>query len=459
VGFCCGVEMFDLAVVVLAAGMGTRMRSNLPKVMHKVANRSMLGHALAAAQTLSPKLAVVVHGPGAEIVRKESVQFIPGCQFVAQVDRLGTGHAVLMARDALMSFQGTVLVLYGDVPLIQAATLQKLLDKIDAAHPMAVLGFHAANPQGYGRLIAEGQGIIAIREELDASFEEKQINLCNSGIIAIDSKLLRQLLPRLSNANAKSEYYLTDLVGLTVHSGFSVALSLCDESEVAGVNDRTQLAAIESEYQNHARRKAMLGGATLADPQSVYFSADTIIGQDVHIEPNVVFGPQVKVSNGVEILAFSHIEGATIGEGARIGPFARLRPGAEIGASAHIGNFVEIKKARIGVGAKANHLSYIGDAEIGAGSNIGAGTITCNYDGYEKHLTVIGEKVFVGSNTALIAPVNIGHGVNIAAGSVITADVPADALAMSRAEQVTKEGWAKKYRTIKAARKAEKAKA
>jgi bifunctional UDP-N-acetylglucosamine pyrophosphorylase / glucosamine-1-phosphate N-acetyltransferase len=451
--------MFDLAVVVLAAGMGTRMKSNLPKVMHKLANRSMLGHALSAAQALSPKLAVVVHGPGAEMVRRESAKFIPDCQFVAQVDRLGTGHAVAMAREALMGFHGTVLVLYGDVPLIQAATLQKLLDKIDTAHPMAVLGFKAANPHGYGRLIIDDQGVVAIREELDASPEEKSISLCNSGIIAIDSKLLRSLLPKLSNANAKNEYYLTDLVGLTVSSGQLVALSICEEAEVAGVNDRVQLATLEAEFQNRARRKAMLGGATLTDPGTVYFSADTVVGQDVLIEPNVVFGPQVKVGNGVEILAFSHIEGAVIGEGARIGPYARLRPGAEIGASAHIGNFVEVKKAKIGVGAKANHLSYIGDAEVGAGSNIGAGTITCNYDGYEKHLTVIGERVFVGSNTALVAPVRIGNGVNIGAGSVITADVPADALAMSRSEQVTKEGWAKRYRTLKAARKAEKARA
>jgi bifunctional UDP-N-acetylglucosamine pyrophosphorylase / glucosamine-1-phosphate N-acetyltransferase len=451
--------MFDLAVVVLAAGMGTRMRSNLPKVMHKVANRSMLGHALAAAQTLSPKLAVVVHGPGAELVRNESTNFIPGCQFVAQIDRLGTGHAVLMARDALAGFQGTVLVLYGDVPLIQAVTLQKLLDRIDETRPMAVLGFKAAHPKGYGRLIIDDQGVVAIREELDASTEEKQITLCNSGIIAIDSKLLRQLLPRLSNANAKKEYYLTDLVGLTVSSGFSVALSLCEESEVAGVNDRVQLAAIEGEFQNQARKKAMLGGATLADPATVYFSADTVIGQDVHIEPHVVFGPHVKIANGVEILGFSHIEGATVGEGARIGPYARLRPGADIGANARIGNFVEVKKSKIGKGAKANHLAYIGDANVGAGSNIGAGTIICNYDGFEKHHTEIGERVFVGSNSILVAPVKIGDGVNIAAGSVITAEVPADALAISRAELQIKAGWAKKYRTIKAARKAEKTKA
>jgi bifunctional UDP-N-acetylglucosamine pyrophosphorylase / glucosamine-1-phosphate N-acetyltransferase len=451
--------MFDLAVVVLAAGMGTRMKSALPKVLHKVASRSMLGHALAAAKGLSPNLAVVVHGPGAELVRAESRKFIADCQFVAQVDRLGTGHAVSMTRDALLGFNGTVLVLYGDVPLIQTATLQALLDKIDQAHPMAVLGFEAADPHGYGRLIATAKGVTAIREQLDASVEEQRITLCNSGIIAIDGKLLWQLVPKLYNANAKKEYYLTDLVGLTVDAGFAVALSICDEAEVAGVNDRVQLSAIETQFQNRCRSKAMLNGTTLSDPSSVFFAADTVLGQDVVIEPNVVFGPHVTVGNGVEIMAFSHIEGAHIGDGARIGPFARLRPGAEIGASAHIGNFVEVKKAKIGVGAKANHLSYIGDAIVGAGSNIGAGTITCNYDGYEKHLTEIGEKVFIGSNTALVAPVRIGNGSNIAAGSVITSDVEADALAMTRTGQVTKLGWAKRYRSIKAARKADKAKA
>ncbi len=448
--------MTDLAIVVLAAGMGTRMNSALPKVLHKVANRTMLGHVLAAAGGLSPNLAVVVHGPSAEIVRSESLKFFPHCKFATQVDRLGTGHAVSMARDAALGFNGTVLVLYGDVPLIQTTTLTALLSKIDATHPMAVLGFEAKNPHGYGRLIMAGEGVTAIREQLDASPEEQRIALCNSGIIAIDSKLLWQLLPKLHNSNAKKEYYLTDLVGLTADAGFAVALSVCDEAEVAGVNDRVQLSIIEEGFQNHCRTKAMLAGATLVDPASVFFSADTSLGQDVVIEPNVVFGPGVSVGNGVEILAFSHIEGAVIGEGARIGPFARLRPGAEIDAEVHIGNFVEIKKSKIGKGVKANHLTYIGDAIVGAGSNIGAGTITCNYDGYEKHLTEIGEKVFVGSNTALIAPVKIGNGVNIAAGSVITVDVPEDALALSRTPQEIKAGWAKKYRTVKAARKAAK---
>jgi bifunctional UDP-N-acetylglucosamine pyrophosphorylase / glucosamine-1-phosphate N-acetyltransferase len=450
--------MTDLALVVLAAGMGTRMKSAMPKVLHKVAGRSMLGHVLAAGQGLSPKSVVVVHGPGMESVQKESLSFIPDCKFAEQVERKGTGHAVSMAKEALSGFNGVVLVLYGDVPLIQSSTLQSLLAKIDDVHPMAVLGFEAANPHGYGRLIKAGGGVVAIREQLDASPDEQRITLCNSGIIAIEAKLLWQLVPKLSDKNAKNELYLTDLVELAVAAKSHVALATCDENEVAGVNDRVQLAGIEEQFQKRYRAKAMIGGATLVDPSSVFFAADTVLGQDVVIEPHVVFGPGVTVGNGVEILAFSHIEGAVIGEGARIGPYARLRPGAEIGASAHIGNFVEVKKAKIGKGAKANHLSYIGDANVGAGSNIGAGTITCNYDGYDKHLTEIGEKVFVGSNTALVAPVRIGNGVNIAAGSVITTDVPEDALAMSRVEQVNKEGWAKRYRAVKAARKAEKTK-
>ncbi len=451
--------MADLALVVLAAGMGTRMKSGLPKVLHKIAGRSMLAHVLHAGKALGAAKAVVVHGPDMPAVQKEAGAIIAGCQFAEQKDRLGTGHAVSMAKSALADFKGTVIVLYGDVPLIKTATLKDLLSKLNAKAKMAVLGFESENPHGYGRLIGSKNAIIDIREELDASPKERKITRCNSGIIAIDNDLLWKIVPKLSNKNAKGEYYLTDLVKLAVKAKTNVAISMCDAVQVAGVNDRTQLSVLENAFQVEARKAAMLGGATLIDPCTVYFSADTKIGKDVLIEPNVVFGPKVTVGDDVEILAFSHIEGAVVGEGARIGPFARLRPGAEIGDNAHIGNFVEIKKAKIGVGAKANHLSYIGDAVVGAGSNIGAGTITCNYDGYEKHLTQIGEKVFVGSNTSLIAPVKIGAGVNIAAGSVITSDVPEDALAMSRVPQEVKEGWAKRYRTVKAARKAENSKA
>jgi bifunctional UDP-N-acetylglucosamine pyrophosphorylase/glucosamine-1-phosphate N-acetyltransferase len=319
------------------------------------------------------------------------------------------------------------------------------------------LGFRAANPTGYGRLIRDRAGrLIAIREELDTSVEERRIDLCNSGFIAVDSDLLWQLLPRIKNDNAKHEYYLTDLVDLTVQEGRGIALAECPETEVHGVNTRAQLAQVEALLQQGYRKKAMEGGASLVAPETVFFSADTKIGKDIVIEPHVVIGPGVTIGDNVTVLGFSHLEGATIAAGARIGPYARLRPGAEIGRDAHIGNFVEVKKATIGQGAKANHLTYIGDASIGAKTNIGAGTITCNYDGYEKHLTEIGSDVFVGSNSALVAPVKIGDGANIAAGSVITKDVPADALAVARGRQETKSGWAKVYREKKKAKKAAK---
>jgi bifunctional UDP-N-acetylglucosamine pyrophosphorylase/glucosamine-1-phosphate N-acetyltransferase len=451
------LEMTDVAVVVLAAGLGTRMKSAIPKVLHKVGNRTLMGHALATAAELQPARAVVVHGPGMEKIQSESLKFMPTASFAEQTERNGTGHAVSMAKDALKSFHGTVLVLYGDVPLIQKDSLQKLLAKIDASHPMAVLGFVTGTPKGYGRLITRhDRTIAAIREELDASPEEREINLCNSGIIAIDAALLWDLIPKLGSNNAKGELYLTDLVELVNSAKKKVALEICDEDEVQGVNDRNQLAGMEARFQSRKRIQAMTGGATLIDPGSTFFSADTRIGTDVVIEPNVIFGPGVKIGKNVEIFGHSHIEGATIADGARVGPFARLRPGAEIGENAHIGNYVEIKKATIGKGAKVNHLTYIGDAIVGAGSNIGAGTITCNYDGYEKHLTDIGENVFIGSNSALVAPVKIGNGANIAAGSVITKSIPEDALALSRPELQIREGWAKTYRAIKAAKKAKK---
>ncbi|PZF77015.1 bifunctional UDP-N-acetylglucosamine diphosphorylase/glucosamine-1-phosphate N-acetyltransferase GlmU [Aestuariivirga litoralis] len=445
--------MTDIAIIVLAAGKGTRMKSALPKVLHRAAGRSLLAHVLHAARALDPRHAVVVVGPDMEAVWQEARTVIPGARLAVQSERLGTGHAVAMAREQLQDFTGTVLVLYGDVPLISTGTLRGLTGL--AGHGMAVLGFEASNPHGYGRLLQDADGsVVKIREELDASPAERAIGLCNSGIIAIDAALLWSLVPQLGNANAKGEYYLTDLVDLAASCGFPCRLALCPEAEVAGVNDRLQLAGIEKTLQQSYRRRHMLNGATLVAPETVFFSADTAVGQDVVIEPNVVFGPGVLIGDGVEILAFSHVEGATIEAGARIGPYARLRPGAMIGEDAHIGNFVEVKKAVIGKGAKANHLSYIGDARVGAKTNIGAGTITCNYDGYEKHLTDIGENVFVGSNTALVAPVAVGNGASIAAGSVITRNVPADALAMTRAELDLREGWARRYREMKAARKA-----
>jgi bifunctional UDP-N-acetylglucosamine pyrophosphorylase/glucosamine-1-phosphate N-acetyltransferase len=450
--------MTGLAVVILAAGMGTRMKSGVPKVLHRAAGRSLLGHVLHVAKAIAPKHIVVVHGPAQEAVKSEAAAIVPDVRFAEQKERKGTGHAVMMAETALKDFTGNVLVLYGDAPLVQAQDLLNLIAVKEAGPRMAVMGFEAKDPTGYGRLIMEGGKLTAIREQKDASKEQRLISLCNSGVIVIGSHYLWPTLHKLSPANAQGELYLTDVVELMHMAGNACAMSLCPEADTQGVNDRVQLAAVEAEFQMRLRQKAMLGGATLIDPSTVYFSADTKLGQDVVIEPNVFFGPGVVVGDDVHILASSHIEGASIGRGARIGPFARLRPGAEIGDNAHIGNYVEVKKAKIGKGAKANHLTYIGDAVVGAGSNIGAGTITCNYDGYEKHETTIGENVFVGSNTALVAPVRIGAGVNIAAGSVVTEDVPSDALAVARPPLLIKEGWAKRYRAAKQTRKLQKSK-
>lgn len=450
--------MSGIAVVILAAGMGTRMKSEIPKVLHRAVGRSLLGHVLHAAKAVGPRHIVVVHGPGQEAVKAETRTIVPDARFAEQTERRGTGHAVMMAEAALKDFTGTVLVLYGDAPLIQPQALLDLVAVKEAGARMAVLGFKAVNPFGYGRLIIEGDRLVAIREQKDASERERAIDLCNSGVIAIGSHHLWPMLHKLSPANAQGELYLTDVVELMHAAGNACAISLCPEADTAGVNDRVQLAAMEAEFQKRLRHKAMLGGATLVDPATVYLSADTVVGRDVVIEPNVFFGPQVTVGDDVHILANCHIEGAVIGKGSRVGPFARLRPGAELGENVHVGNYVEIKKSKLGKGAKANHLSYIGDAKVGAGSNIGAGTITCNYDGYEKHLTEIGENVFVGSNTSLVAPVKVGSGANIAAGTVVASEVPPDALAIGRPAFDVKDGWAKRYRAAKQARKLQKSK-
>ncbi|MGB0684341.1 MAG: bifunctional UDP-N-acetylglucosamine diphosphorylase/glucosamine-1-phosphate N-acetyltransferase GlmU [Magnetovibrionaceae bacterium] len=442
----------SLTAVVLGAGLGTRMKSKTPKVLHKVAGRPMINHLLAAVETLDPDQAVVVIGPEATDVA-DAVAPYPT---VIQHDRLGTGHAVRAARDWLSKAQGTVLVLFGDSPLIRPETLKALADRRaeDDNPAVVVLGFTPADPGAYGRLITDGAGhLLRIVEAKDASAEEAKVGLCNSGVMALDAKVAVDLLDRIGNDNAKGEYYLTDAVGLAVGDGRICAVVEASEEETLGVNSRVELATAEAIIQSRLREAAMLGGATLTDPESVFFSFDTTLGQDVEIGPNVFFGPGVTVGNDVAIKAFCHLEGATLGNGSVIGPYARLRPGAELAEDVRIGNFVEVKKSVIEPGAKVNHLTYIGDAEIGAGANIGAGTITCNYDGYNKSRTVIGKGAFIGSNSALVAPVTIGDGAIVGAGSAIARDVPADALAVTREKQLEVKGWAARFRNTQLAKK------
>ena len=443
-----------LLIVVLAAGMGTRMKSTLPKVLHKIAGRSMLGHVLAVAQELQPVVTAVVIGPDMDAVRAEAVGQVPDVRIYEQTERKGTAHALLCAREALETHDGDVLVLYGDTPLLSAATLRQLLGRLDEGARVAVLGFEAEDPTGYGRLLTEDGWLVAIREDKDASEAERAVRLCNSGVMAFRLENLLTILDRIGNTNAKGEYYLTDAVEVAREDGAQAAALGCTEEEVMGVNARDQLAAAEALFQHRARLAAMREGATLIAPETVWFSYDTLLGRDVVIEPNVFFGPGVSVEDDVVIKANCHLEGAHIRRGARIGPFARLRPGADLGEDVHVGNFVEVKNATLGAGAKANHLSYLGDGSVGAGANIGAGTIFCNYDGFFKHRTEIGDGAFVGSNTSLVAPVSVGAGAYIGSGSVITKDVPADALALERSKQEERPGWAAKFRTMMSRRKA-----
>lgn len=453
----------SLDIVILAAGQGTRMRSALPKVLHPVAGRSMLGHVIATARSLKPEAIHVVIGHGAEQVREQLAA--DDLNFVVQAEQLGTGHAVAQALPALTAER--VLILYGDVPLIEAATLERLLEKV-GPQQLALLTVKLDDPTGYGRIVRDGQGVVqAIVEHKDATPEQKRITEGNTGILAVPGKRLGDWLGRLSNSNAQGEYYLTDVIAMAVADGLVVATEQpLHAMEVQGANDRIQLAELERHYQQRAARRLMAQGVTLRDPARFDLRGELTVGRDVLIDVNVILEGRVVIEDDVEIgpncvirnstlrrgavvKANSHLDGAELGEGADCGPFARLRPGAVLGAKAHVGNFVEVKNTHLGEGAKAGHLAYLGDAEIGARTNIGAGTITCNYDGANKSRTVLGEDVFIGSNSSLVAPVTLGDGATTGAGSVITADVPAGTLALGRARQALIEGWERPQKSRK----------
>ncbi len=441
------------ALIILAAGKGTRMNSDLPKVLHPIAGEPMLIHALEAGALLEPERSVVVAGHGADLVRDAALAHDMTIKVVEQTEQLGTAHAVAQARAALSGFDGTALVLYGDTPFIRPQTLDAMLAAL-AQNDVVVLGFEAADPARYGRLVMDGQQLDRIVEYKDASEDERMITLCNSGVIACKAELLFDLIDAVDNNNASEEYYLTDIVGLARARGLTATAVTCDEWETIGINSRAELAKAEADFQRRARAELLEDGVTLTAPETVFLARDTVIGRDALIEPNVVFGPGVTVESGATIRAFSHLEGCHVSRGAIVGPYARLRPGAELAEHVRIGNFVEIKNAQIGDGAKVNHLSYIGDATIGAAANVGAGTVTCNYDGVMKHHTHIGAGAFIGSSTMLVAPVSIGAGAMTGSGSVITSDVEPDALALARAPQVEKPGMARKMFEMLKARRA-----
>lgn len=449
--------MTQLLSIVLAAGEGTRMRSSLPKVLHTIGGLPMLGHVLRATLAAgSSRLAVVV-GPGQDAVRAAVDKAGMTASIFEQVDRLGTAHAVLQARAAFDAVEGNVLVLYGDTPFVTPATIRAVTERLDAGADVVVVGFEPPDPTGYGRLLTDGERLLAIREHRDASEAERAVGLCNSGLMGFRAAALREIIGRIGNANAKGEYYLTDAVELANADRRKVEFTVVPETEVMGLDDRSKLARAETLFQESQRDAFMKAGVTLKDPSSVYFSWDTQIGQDVTIYPNVVFGPGVRIASGVEIRAFCDIEDVVIGEGASIGPFARIRGGAELGRDVHLGNFVEVKKSVLHDGVKAGHLAYLGDAEIGAATNIGAGTITANYDGVNKSRTSIGERAFIGSNSVLVAPVTIGDGAYVATGAVVTRDVEPEALAIGRARQENKPGYAPRLRARAQAIKAAKA--
>lgn len=428
-----------VALIVLAAGQGSRMQSDLPKVLHRLGGVPLLAHALAAGRRLEPEMVVVVAGHGAQAVGKAVARLDPEAQIALQEQQLGTGHAVAQALPLLKGFEGRVIVLYGDTPFIGEETLDML-----AAHPadIVVLGFEASDPGRYGRLVTGPDGLERIVEYKDADAATRAIRLVNSGVLAADAALLRELVARIDNRNAAGEYYLTDVPGLARAAGHRVEVMTCAEAETLGINTRLELAEAEAGFQARARARALEDGVTLSDPATVWFALDTCIGRDAIIGQNVVFGPGVTVESGAEILPFCHLEGCHVSAGVRVGPFARLRSGAELGGDVHVGNFVEIKNSVLDQGVKVGHLTYLGDAEIGEGANIGAGTVTCNYDGVSKHRTVIGANAFIGSDTMLVAPVRVGARAMTGSGSVITEDVPDDALALGRSRQVTRPGLA-----------------
>ncbi|MGA0539370.1 bifunctional UDP-N-acetylglucosamine diphosphorylase/glucosamine-1-phosphate N-acetyltransferase GlmU [Neotabrizicola sp. VNH66] len=443
------------SVIILAAGQGTRMNSDLPKVLHRVAAAPLLHHAMAAAASLSPDRTVVVTGHGAEEVARAARNYDEDALVVLQEEQKGTGHAVDQARALLADAPGEVIVLYGDTPFIRPETLEAML-AARARHAVVVLGFEAADPGRYGRLLTQGDDLLAIREWKDASETERAVTLCNSGVICASARTLFNLIARIGNQNAAGEYYLTDVVEIARAQGLTAGVVVCPEAETLGVNTRQQLAAAEAAFQTRARAEALENGVTLTAPETVFFALDTVVGRDAIIGPNVLFGPGVTIESGAEIKGFCHLEGCHVSRGADVGPFARLRPGAELAEDVHVGNFVEIKNAILDEGVKVGHLTYIGDADVGEFTNIGAGTVTCNYDGVMKHRTRIGKRVFIGSDTMLVAPVTVGDGALTASGSVITEDVPAEAVAIGRARQVVKPGLAtrmfEKLRALKAAK-------
>jgi bifunctional UDP-N-acetylglucosamine pyrophosphorylase / glucosamine-1-phosphate N-acetyltransferase len=439
--------------IILAAGEGTRMKSALPKVLHPIAGLPIVGHVAKAVQAAGGMDMALVVGRGAEAVEQAVRKLVPALSVHEQTERLGTGHAVLAARDAIAKGYDDILVVFADTPLIETEALERARQKLaDGAH-VVVMGFRPGDPHGYGRLIEDEGRLLAIREEKDASDAERRIGFCNGGLMALSGETALDLLERISNENAKGEYYLTDVVEIANATGRNAVAIEVAVDNVIGINTRVELAAAEAIWQDRKRRAMMLAGVSIQAPETVFFAHDTLIEADVTLEPNIVFGPGVFIESGAIIHAFSHLEGARVGRNATVGPFGRLRPGADLAEKAKVGNFVEVKNARIAAGAKVNHLSYIGDAAVGAAANIGAGTITCNYDGYNKSHTEIGAGAFVGSNSSLVAPVSIGDNAYVASGSVITSDVPADSLAFGRARQEIKQGRAIELRAKYEARK------